>query len=259
MNYKKITILADDSETAQAAKNKLLKRYSWLDSKLKAEKADLAIVLGGDGFMLHTMHRLIGHDTHIFGMNCGHVGFLLNEYDEKGLKNRLNDLTVSTLNPLKMDVKCVDGKKHTKYALNEVSLLRETAQAATIRVKVNGKVQIEEMVCDGVMVATPAGSTAYNLSAGGPIIPLRANVVALTPISVFRPRRWKGAMLPADKVIEFDIMNPKKRPVSAVADFHEIRDVKTVKVRECQDHEIKLLFDSNLTLQDRIIKEQFTL
>lgn len=259
MKYKKIAILADESATAQDAKKKLIGRYSFLDDALKAEDADLAIVLGGDGFMLHTMHRLIGHETQIFGMNCGTVGFLLNEYSEDDLEARLEGLMVSTLVPLQMDVECIDGSKHMRYALNEVALLRETAQAASIKVKVNDKVQIEDMICDGVMVATPAGSTAYNLSAGGPIIPLRANVVALTPISVFRPRRWKGAMLPSDKVIEFDVLQSTKRPVSATADFHEIRNVKTVIVQECRDHEIKLLFDSNLTLQDRIIKEQFTL
>lgn len=259
MNYKKIAILADDSVTAKNAKNQLVKKYSFLDDDLKAEDADLAIVLGGDGFMLHTMHRLIGHDVPIFGMNCGTVGFLLNEFDDDGLEERLGNLIVSTLTPLEMVVKSVDGTEHKKHALNEVSLLRETAQAARLQVKVNGKVQIEEMVCDGVMVATPAGSTAYNLSAGGPIIPLRANVLALTPISVFRPRRWKGALLPSDKKIEFEVLSAEKRPVSAVADFHEIRNVKVVTVQESTDFEIKLLFDHNLTLQDRIIKEQFTL
>ncbi len=259
MDYKKIAILADESENAVKAKAELLGMYDFLDDELRAEDADMAIVLGGDGFMLHTMHRLLKLNVPIFGMNCGTVGFLLNEYRADDLEERLADLTVSTLVPLEMKVVCADGKETVNYALNEVALLRETAQAAKIRVQVNGKTQIEEMVCDGVMVATPAGSTAYNLSAGGPIIPLRANVIALTPISVFRPRRWKGALLPADKVIEFEVLKPHKRPVSATADFKEIRDVKKVTVQESKDVELKLLFDHNLTLQDRIIKEQFVL
>jgi NAD+ kinase len=259
MKYKKIAITADNSITAKEAKKSLLKRYAWIDDSIRAENADLVIVLGGDGFMLHTMHRLIKDDVEIFGMNCGTVGFLLNEYSEDRLEQRIDELAVSILKPLSMEVTCVDGTTSSNYALNEVSLLRETAQAAKIRVKVNDKVQIPEMVCDGVMVATPAGSTAYNLSAGGPIIPLRANVVALTPISVFRPRRWKGALLPADKKIEFEVLSAEKRPVSACADFKEIRNVKTVVVHESQDFEIKLLFDHNLSLQDRIIKEQFVL
>lgn len=259
MEYENIAILADDSATAKLAKKELLEKYDFLDDALRAEHADMAIVLGGDGFMLHTMHRLIKHNVPIFGMNCGTVGFLLNEYRANDLESRLSDLTTSTLVPLEMKVTCVDGKETTNFALNEVALLRETAQAAKIRVKVNGKTQIEEMVCDGVMVATPAGSTAYNLSAGGPIIPLRANVIALTPISVFRPRRWKGALLPADKLIEFEVLKPAKRPVSATADFSEIRDVAKVSVKESEEQEVKLLFDHNLTLQDRIIKEQFVL
>lgn len=257
MEYKKIAILADDSVTAKNAKAKLVERYDFVDDNLKAEDADLVIVLGGDGFMLHTMHRLIEYDVPIYGMNCGTIGFLLNEFSEKDLKERLNNVKTATLHPLEMEVVCNDGSSHAKFALNEISLLRETAQAAHIKVKVSGQTQIDEMVCDGVMVATPAGSTAYNLSANGPIIPLNAQILALTPISVFRPRRWKGAMLPSDKEISFEILNSDKRPVSAVADFHEIRDVQKVVITENREISIKLLFDEGHTLQDRIIKEQF--
>ena len=158
-----------------------------------------------------------------------------------------------------MEVKCVDGTEHLRLAVNEVSLLRETAQAAKIRVSVDGKVQIDEMVCDGVIVATPAGSTAYNFSANGPVVPLNSNLLALTPISVFRPRRWKGALLPANKTISFEILEQLKRPVSAVADFHEIRDVAEVHIREERKYNMRILFDSHNSLQERIIKEQFIL
>lgn len=259
MQLNNIAILADASEKAQEAKNVLVERYGFINPKLKPEKADLVIALGGDGFMLHTMHRLIGHDVPIFGMNRGSVGFLMNKYSKLKLEERLKNTRTAILHPLEMRAIKSDGTEVVELAINEVSLLREKAQAAHIRVIVNDQVQLEKMVCDGVMVSTPAGSTAYNLSANGPVIPLNTNILALTPISPFRPRRWKGALLPSDKVISFEVVNPKKRPVSAVADFHEIRDVREVHVVEDKSLHIKLLFDANSTLQDRIIKEQFVL
>lgn len=257
--YKNAAILADDSITAKKAKQELLAKYSFIDDSLKAENADVAIVLGGDGFMLHTMHRLIKYNVPIYGMNCGTIGFLLNEYSAKGLEQRLANTKAARLHPLEMKVVCEDGSEHLKYALNEVSLLRQTAQTAKLRVKANNQVQIEEMVCDGALVSTPAGSTAYNFSANGPVLPLNSNILALTPISCFRPRRWKGALLPSDKKIEFEVLNPEKRPVSAVADFHEIRNVVHVHISEDKNYTIHLLFDEGHTLQDRIIKEQFIL
>jgi len=259
MQLKNIAILADSSEKAQSSKQDLTERYSFLDPELAPHKASLVIALGGDGFMLHTMHRLMEYDVPIFGMNRGTVGFLLNKYSKLDLEERLKNTKTAILHPLQMKAICVDGSEVTQLAINEVSLLREKAQAAHIRVSVDGHVQLEQMVCDGVMVSTPAGSTAYNLSAHGPVIPLNSDILALTPISVFRPRRWRGALLPSDKVISFEVLNPQKRPVSAVADFHEIRDVREVRVMEDKTRQIKLLFDETSTLQDRIIKEQFVL
>ena len=259
MNYKKIAIVADDSAKAKQAKAELVQKYQQIDDDLRAEQAELVIVLGGDGFMLHSMHRLMNCDIPIYGMNCGTVGFLLNSFSLDDLEERINSAQMATLHPLVMKAKCEDGTEVEKLAFNEVSLLRQTAQAAHIKVSVNDMVQIEEMICDGVLVSTPAGSTAYNLSANGPIIPLSANVLALTPITVYRPRRWRGALLPCDKSISFEVLYGEKRPVSAVADFHEVRKVKNVEIKETRDFEIKLLFDKGHALQDRIIKEQFTL
>jgi len=259
MELSNIAILADSSEKAQDAKQVLIERYSFIEPELAPHKASMVIALGGDGFMLHTMHRLIEYEVPIFGMNRGTIGFLLNKYRKLDLEERLKNTKTAILHPLQMKAICADGREITQLAINEVSLLREKAQAAHIRVSVDGHVQIEQMVCDGVMVSTPAGSTAYNLSANGPVIPLNSNILAITPISVFRPRRWRGALLPSNKVISFEILNSEKRPVSAVADFHEIRDVKEVRVMEDKTRQIKLLFDEGSTLQDRIIKEQFVL
>lgn len=259
MELKNIAILADTSEKAQDAKNALTERYTFIDANLPAHEAKVVIALGGDGFMLHTMHQLMDSDVSIYGMNRGSIGFLLNKYSKLNLEDRLMNAKTAILHPLKMHAICADGKEVHQLAINEVSLLREKAQAAHIRISVDGSVQIDKMVCDGVMVSTPAGSTAYNLSANGPVIPLNSNILALTPISVFRPRRWRGALLPSNKTISFEVLSPMKRPISAVADFHEIRDVKEVHVCEDITRNIKLLFDEGSTLQDRIIKEQFVL
>lgn len=259
MKYKKIAVLADKSAKAQEALIRLRYLHDFLNQDIKPEKADLVLVLGGDGFMLHTLHRLMEHDVPVYGMNCGTIGFLMNNYSEKSLHETLEQTVDAVLNPLEMDVICVDGSKHTKMALNEVSLLRQTAQAAKMQVSIDGKVQLDEMICDGVIVSTPAGSTAYNFSANGPVIPLGTGLLTLTPISVFRPRRWRGALLPSDKTITLKILETDKRPVSAVADFHEVREVAEVHIREQKKYSMRILFDSNNSLQERIIKEQFIL
>ena len=259
MKYKKIAIIADDSPKSQEAATRLKYLYDFLNRDIKPEKADLVVVLGGDGTMLHSLHRLMEYDIPVFGMNTGTIGFLLNGYNEKELLERIETAEEASLHPLEMIATCVDGTEHLKLAVNEISLLRETAQAAKIKVSVDKKVQLEEMICDGVIVSTPAGSTAYNFSANGPVVPLNSNLLALTPLSVFRPRRWRGALLPANKLISLEILETRKRPVSAVADFHEIRDVKEVHIREERKYNMRILFDSHNSLHERIIKEQFIL
>lgn len=230
---KKITIISSDTDEALAAAAELHALYD----TVPLDEADIIVALGGDGFMLQTLRDNIlktdkGHDTPIFGMNRGTVGFLMNEYRPQGLIERLEHAETQCLHPLKMTATDSKGVTHEHFAINEVSLLRETRQAAKIRVSVDQKVRIEELVADGVLVATPAGSTAYNLSAHGPIIPLGTNLLALTPISAFRPRRWRGALLPHQSRVTFDIIEAKKRPVSAVADQAEVRDVTSVSIEE---------------------------
>jgi len=255
MADKKIACIADTTESAASAFSILSRRYDFVDVK----DADVIVVLGGDGFMLHNLHQYMDLGVPFYGMNCGSVGFLMNAFDDEGLLVRINAARAEKMFPLDMDVVDVHGKIHHALAVNEVSLLRQTKQAAHLRISLDGKVKIDELVCDGVLVATPAGSTAYNLSVHGPIIPLGADVLALTPISPFRPRRWKGALLPHRLEVVFDVEDPEKRPVSAVADFTEVRDVKSVKVKENRKKKLQLLFDPGHSLEDRIIGEQFVL
>lgn len=258
MRYQRIGCIADLSKRAQNALTRLLKRYSFTNlNETPTAEVDLIIVLGGDGFMLHTLHAYMESNIPIYGMNCGSVGFLMNRYGEEDLLNFLEKAKALILHPLKMQAETINGAHYSALAINEVSLLRETNQAAHIRINLDGNVQLKKMVCDGVLVSTPAGSTAYNLSANGPIIPLGAGVLALTPISPFRPRRWRGALLPHTADVCFEIINPNKRPVSAVADFHEVRDVRRVFVKEARDVSLKLLFDPGHSLEDRILREQF--
>jgi len=223
------------------------------------EEADVIVPLGGDGTLLHVLHEVIklGHNIPVFGLNRGSVGFLLNEYRDTGLLKRLEKAHLVTLHPLKATIKTVKGETHNAWGINEVSLLRETRQAAKIKIVIDNVVRMKQLVCDGLIVSTPAGSTAYNLSANGPIIPLNANILAMTPISAFRPRRWNGALLPDSCDIKLEIINPKDRPVSAVADFTEIRDAESVRIREDRDVSLTLLFDPDLNLDERIRKEQF--
>jgi len=244
---------AADTPQAQQAKNTLTAIYG--DTPL--DQADAVVALGGDGSMLRALHDSIRHKKPVFGMNRGSIGFLLNKYREEGLPERLQAAHAVKINPLRMKVKTMAGKVLDELAMNEVSLLRETRQTAKLRIRIDGVVRLEELICDGIIVATPAGSTAYNLSAHGPIIPLSAGLLALTPLSAFRPRRWRGALLPQSSRIAFDILEAPNRPVSAVADFTEIRDVETVEVWWDKTVEISLLFDPELNLDERMIKEQF--
>jgi len=257
--FKKIGVVADKRKEAQSALKTLCKKYSLTEITdiEQGKKMDVIVALGGDGFMLHTLHNYMNYDIPIYGINCGTIGFLMNEYKETNLKARLEKAGITEIHPLKMVATTTDGKKHEALAINEVSLLRATGQAVKIRISVDGKVQLKELVGDGVLVATAAGSTAYNSSVGGPALPLKSNLFALTPISAFRPRRWNGALLPHKTTIKFDIISSKKRPANAVADFTEVEDVSSVEVKEVRDKKISLLFDHGHSLEERIISEQF--
>ena len=248
-------LVASPTPAARAAEERLRAVYDFAP----VEEADMIVALGGDGFMLQTLHAMLEgrRIMPVFGMNLGTVGFLMNEWRLDGLDQRLARAKSFKVNPLRMTVDTVDGEQFSIPAINEVSLLRETRQTAKLEVEVNGRIVLPELVCDGVLVATPAGSTAYNLSAHGPILPLGSALVALTPISPFRPRRWRGAILPAATQIRFSVLNPVKRPVSAVADQREVRDVAQVEVRIDRTTPLTLLFDPEHTLDDRIAAEQF--
>lgn len=253
MAYSNIAFTAADTPQAQEALRQLTEQFG----NCTVEDADIIVPLGGDGFMLETLHKNFDRGKPVYGMNRGSVGFLMNAFEVNNLPDRLDAAVPVLLHPLRMEATTADGEVESALAINEVSLLRETGQAAKIRIKVDDVTRIDEMVCDGVLVSTPAGSTAYNLSAHGPIIPLGAELLALTPISVFRPRRWRGALLPARAVVTFDILDAPKRPVSAVADFTEVRDVTRVTVQETRNHTQTLLFDAEHNLEERILREQF--
>jgi NAD+ kinase len=248
-----LAFVASDAEGPREAATTLIKRYG----SVAPEDADVVVALGGDGFMLETLHKGLPRATPIYGMNQGSIGFLLNRFREDDLLGRIERARPVVLHPLRMTATRIDGSPVDALAINEVSLLRETRQTAKLRVRINDVVRLEELICDGVLVATPAGSTAYNLSVHGPIIPLGTDVLALTPISAFRPRRWRGALLPHDAVVGIDILEPAKRPVSAVADFTEVREVGAVEVREDRGVKLTLLFDPDQDLAERMLKEQF--
>jgi NAD+ kinase len=220
------------------------------------DKCDIVVALGGDGFMLQTLHAFLGKDKPIYGMNVGSVGFLMNEYRQDDLMTRLEAAERAVVHPLRMQAHNTKGVTEA-LAFNEVSLLRETRQAAKIRIHVDGRPRIAELICDGVLVSTPAGSTAYNLSAHGPILPIDADLLALTPISAFRPRRWRGAILPHRAKVRFEILENRKRPVSAVADDFEVRDVSAVDVAEDRSIAMTMLYDRGHSLDERILAEQF--
>jgi NAD+ kinase len=254
MPYSKVAFVAAESEPADSALSALTRRYG----QHKPEAADVIVALGGDGFMLEALHNYMSLKAPIFGMHRGTVGFLMNRYDESDLMERLQRTTPVTLHPLRMTALTVDGKTYEALAVNEVSMLRQTRQAAKIRIFVDGKERMNEMVCDGALVCTPAGSSAYNLSVHGPVLPLGTNVLALTPISAFRPRRWRGAILPHTAVVRFVMLEHEKRPVSAVADRDEVRDVVEVTVREDRSISLRMLFDPEHNLEERIVAEQFS-
>jgi NAD+ kinase len=255
LRSKGIGLLSSHTELAKSAEAMLRSRYDWADE----ETAQTVVALGGDGFMLQTLHQMLegGRARPVFGMNRGTVGFLMNDWRLDCLAERIEGAKAIRVAPLEMTARTVGGDIRTHAAINEVSLLRETRQTAKIEVSVNGRTAMPELVCDGVLVATSAGSTAYNLSAGGPILPLQAKVLALTPISPFRPRRWSGAILPDDTSICFRVLEPENRPVSAVADQFEVRDVAQVDVRLDRDRSLTLLFDPEHALDERIAMEQF--
>jgi NAD+ kinase len=250
-----IGLLSSHTEVAQAAEALLRRRYHFADP----EQAETLVALGGDGFMLQTLHRMLeaGVMKPVFGINRGTVGFLMNDWRIDRLPERIAGAKAIRVAPLQMQATTVSGETFTYAAINEVSLLRETRQTAKIEISVNGRVALPELACDGVLVATPAGSTAYNLSARGPILPLQAKMLALTPISPFRPRRWSGAILPDDTAVCLTILEAQNRPVSAVADQTEVRDVARVEIRLDRERSLTLLFDPEHALDERIAMEQF--
>lgn len=249
-----IAFVASTSPLAVEAHAALTARYG--DCSL--EQASVVVALGGDGFMLETIHRVLDRNTPVYGMNRGSVGFLMNPYSEDDLPERLARAQAAVLYPLRMHAVTRTGAVEEGLAFNEVSLLRQLRQTAKIRITIDGRVRLQELSCDGVLISTPAGSTAYNLSAHGPIVPLSANLLPLTPISAFRPRRWRGALLPSTAEVLFEVLESDKRPTAAVADFTEVRDVVTVAVSEDRSVSVTLLFDPDQGLSERIIAEQFT-
>ncbi|UWQ42766.1 NAD kinase [Leisingera aquaemixtae] len=250
----RIAFLASEAEVAQEALDKLARRYG----HVPPEEADIIVALGGDGFMLSTLHTMVDNPAPVYGMNRGTVGFLMNEYREDGLIARLGDAVQEIINPLSMTAMDRRGEVHKALAINEVSLLRAGPQAARLRVSVDGRVRMEELVCDGALVSTPAGSTAYNYSAHGPILPIGADVLALTAIAAFRPRRWRGALLPSNAMVRFDVLEAEKRPVMADADSISVADIDWVEIRINPQIRHKILFDPGHGLEERLISEQFT-
>lgn len=250
--FEAIAFVASETEEAQSARSRLVARYG--DSPI--DKADVIVALGGDGLMLQTLHRFMGSSKPIYGMNRGSVGFLMNEFRETGLRKRLSAAEHSTIHPLTMTA-TASGVSTQANAINEISLLRRSYQAAKLRVSVDDKVRLAELVADGLLVATPAGSTAYNLSVNGPILPLNTPLLALTPISPFRPRRWRGALLPNRAHVRIDVLEPEKRPVSAVADHTQVENVSSVEIAMNMGIDLVMLHDPGHSLDERILREQF--
>ncbi len=248
-----LAFVASDTPEAEAARDTLNARYNGV----APQEADAVVALGGDGLMLQTLHEFMNTGKPIYGMNRGSVGFLMNEYRETDLLDRIRNAEATAIHPLSMRVTGMDGREHAAHAINEVSMLRQTYQAAKLRITVDERVRLEELVCDGILLATPAGSTAYNLSAHGPILPIYAPLLALTPISAFRPRRWRGALLPDRSKVRIDVLEPAKRPVSAAADHTEIRDVASVFIEQDRNSESLAMFDQDHSWDERILTEMF--
>jgi NAD+ kinase len=251
--YERIAFVASSNPEAQTARARLIKRYG----NFAPAKSDVVVALGGDGLMLRTLHKFMQSGKPIYGMHRGTVGFLMNDFHDKNLRERINAAETALIHPLVMRARDAAGRSHEHHAINEVSLYRQSYQAARLRILIDGKERLAELTADGVMVATPAGSTAYNLSAQGPIIPINAPLLALTPISPFRPRRWRGALLPDTARVTVEVIDARKRPVAAVADHVEVRAVRTVDIRMDHMISIKMLFDPGHSLDERILREQF--
>lgn len=249
----RIAVLASPTPEASAARAALEAAHG----TCAPSEAEVLVALGGDGFMLQTLHRHAQLGVPVYGMKLGTVGFLMNQHRPEGLLARIAAARPTVLRPLEMEAVTEGGQTITSLAYNEVSLLRQTRQAAHLRIAVNGRRKLEELVCDGVLVATPAGSTAYNYSAHGPILPLGSDVIAITPIAAFRPRRWRGALLRSEAEVGIEVLDPLKRPVSATADSHEVRNVVEVRIRESRTRTVTLLFDPEHDLAERILDEQF--
>jgi NAD+ kinase len=251
----RIHFTASQKPEAKAAHESMTRRYG----QAPLEKAEVVVALGGDGWMLDTLRERFSDRLPVYGMHRGTIGFLMNDYQEDNLPERLNTAVKQVIHPLEMTATTIDGATATKLAINEVSLLRQTSQTAKLRIMVDGKERLSELSADGALVATPAGSTAYNLSAHGPIVPIGANLMALTPISPFRPRRWRGALLRADARVEIEILEADRRPVAASADTQEVRNVARVAIREDRSKPMTMLFDEAHALDERILREQFSL
>lgn len=249
----RICFVTNNTPEANTTAARLRARYG----EYALDTADVVVALGGDGLMLQTLHKVMGSGIPVYGMNFGSVGFMMNPYSEDDLDLRLENVQRTRIYPLSMDVIDATGEQRTALALNEVSLFRSTYQAAKIQIVVDGETRLEELICDGALLSTPAGSTAYNLSAHGPILPIEAPLLALTPISPFRPRRWRGAILSNRAVVKFITREAAKRPVSAVADNVEFQNVLEVTVREDRSHGVTLLFDPGTSLEERVLSEQF--
>ncbi|MDX2082661.1 MAG: NAD kinase [Rickettsiales bacterium] len=258
---KKISIIAaKNNKNALEKKDFLVQKYGFKDltqNHLEISNSDLIVAIGGDGLMLHLLHEYENLPIAIYGINCGTVGFLMNSFNEEDFLENLAKAQESRLYPLRMEVTDIDEKTYSHIAINEIALLRQTSQAAKIKITINDKERIACLTADGVLLATPAGSTAYNFSAGGPIIPFASEILALTPISPFRPRNWHGALLPANSKVKLEVLKAQSRPVSATADFNSVLNVKEVNIFEDRNRVFKILFDPNHSLEERIIREQF--
>ncbi|MET0749169.1 MAG: NAD kinase [Rhizobium sp.] len=253
-SFQSLCFLASTSPEALAAREELIALYG----QALPEEADVMVALGGDGFMLQMLHNTMNSGKRVYGMNRGSVGFLMNDYRVENLAERIDAAVENAFHPLEMRTRNADGTESVALAINEVSLFRQSYQAAKLRVEIDGHVRLEELICDGVMVTTPAGSTAYNLSAHGPILPLEAPLLAITPVSAFRPRRWRGALLPNKVTVDITVLEPEKRPVNAVADNTEVKSVLSVRIAQTQDTTARILSDPDRSWSDRILAEQFS-